>query len=240
MRSMLVVPVDDAAALDRAFAAGADAIVLDLWAEASAVTREAARHNARDVLRSAQIDSHRPHIFVRLGDLDETGFDADLAAIMIGEPDGILLAGSRSGMDIQQLGAKLAVQEAEYGLADGETGIIAEGGTTARALFGLGSYADASARLIGMTWHAERLASDLGSDHLPEELGEFELLHTARHLILFAARAVGVSAIDTPAVARDAKAFETACTSARRLGFNAKLTTRPEQVDVINAVFNRE
>lgn len=241
MRSLLLVPVDDAALLDRAFASGADALVLDLTAgDRAASARAAARQAARDFLRMAQFATYRPHLYVRLEDLDDDGFDADLTAVMIGEPDGIFLAGSRSGRDVQQLGAKLAVQEAEYGLTDGETGIVAEAGSSARALFTLGSYGDASPRLVGIAWHAERLAFDLGSDHHPADLNEFAPFHTVRHLTLFAARAAEVAAIDTASTARDEAAFLAACTASRQHGFNAKLTTLPEQVATINAVFGQE
>jgi citrate lyase subunit beta / citryl-CoA lyase len=240
MRSLLMVPVTDAGLVDRAFAAGADAIVLDLGSNRDGASREATRHSARDILRSAQIDAHRPHLYVRLEALDDAIFDSDLSAVMIGEPDGIFLAGSHTGADVQQLGVKLAVQEAEYGLADGETGIIAEAGATARALFGLGSYGDASPRLVGLTWHAEQLAMDLGSDHRPHEYAHAAPLVTARHLTLFAARAAGVAAIDAAMEAQDDEAFAAACHDARRHGFNAKLTSWPEQVAAINAAFARE
>ncbi|MCW6507621.1 aldolase/citrate lyase family protein [Lichenifustis flavocetrariae] len=242
MRSVLVVPVTDPKALDAAFAAAADAIVLDLVTDRKRdpTARVAVRRTARDILRAAQIDAHRPHLYVRLEGLDEDAFDDDLSAVMIGEPDGILLAGSRSGIDVQHLGAKLAVQEAEYGLTDGETGVIAEAGASARALFTLASYDGASARLVGLTWHAERLALDLGSDHDVTELADFAPFQTVRHLTLFAARAAEVAALDTASAIVDETLFLAECQAARRHGFNAKLTTSPSQVAIINAVFSRD
>ena len=241
MRSLLVVPVTDPSAIDAAFAAAPDALVLDLASgERDPATRESLRLRARDVLRSAQLDSHRPHLYVRLEDLDDADFDRDLQAVMLGEPDGILLAGCRSGADVQHLGAKLAVHEAEYGLTDGETNIVAEAAARARALFNLGSYGDASPRLIGLSWHADGLAADLGGQHEPRDAMEFSPFHTARHLTLFAARAAEVAAIDSASLSHDPETILAECRMARRHGFNAKLATSPAEVAIIHAVFGTE
>ena len=66
----------------------------------------------------------------------------------------ILLPRSLGGASVQQLGAKLAVREAEFALADGATRIIAVA-ETARSLFGMASYRGSSARLNGLAWDAE-------------------------------------------------------------------------------------
>ncbi|MDX7950155.1 aldolase/citrate lyase family protein [Lichenihabitans sp. Uapishka_5] len=239
MRSLLLVPMDETSAIDRAVAAGADALVLDLAASGQdASARERARLNARDVLRAAQLWPTRPLLYVRVENLEDAALGLDLAAVMIGEPDGVLLAGSRSGADVQHLGAKLAVFEAEHGLSDGETGIIAGAGARAKALFSLGSYVEASPRLVGLTWSAEDLAADLGSRHDGTALpGPLE---TMRHFTLFAARAAEVAAIDSASMAPDRDAFLAECRAARAQGFNAKLATTPEAVAVINAVFGHE
>lgn len=241
MRSLLLVSVADDALLEAALALEADALVLDLaGCDATGAGREAARGMVLDVLRATQWSAHRPHLYVRLGGLEQPGFDEDLAVLAPGEPDGILLSGAGTGADVQHLGAKLAVQEAEHGLADGEIGIIAEVAGQARGLFGLGSYAGASSRLVGLTWHAEALAADLGSDPDAWRHASFAPFQTVRHLTLFAARGAGVAAIDTGSGARDEEAFADECRLARQHGFNAKLALHPAQVAIINTAFGHE
>lgn len=240
MRSLLLVPLHDVAAIDAAFTSGADALVLDLAGVRGEISREDLRRAAHDALRAAQLATEWPHLYVRLDDLDGDSIERDLAAVMVGEPDGILLAGSRSGADVQHLGAMLAVQEAEYGLADGETTIIAEAGGRAQSLFGLGSYAASSERLIGLTWDAERLAADLGCLDDGGEAAATTPLHTARHFTLFAARAAEVAAIDSAGVFGDPDVFAAACRDARRHGFNAKIATTAAEVAIINTVFGYE
>ena len=68
------------------------------------------------------------------------------------------------GASVQQLGAKLAVREAEHGLADGATRILAIATESARALFGFESYVGCSRRLEGLAWGGEDLSADLGAE----------------------------------------------------------------------------
>lgn len=240
MRSLLLVPLHDAAAVEAAFASEADALILDLTGAPDTDARDALRQRAHDALRAAQLATERPHLYLRLDDLDGAEIERDLAAVMVGEPDGILLAGSRSAADVQHLGAILAVHEAEHGLTDGETSIIAEAGGRAQSLFGLGSYAAASERLVGLTWDAERLAADLGCHHDESPAATLTPLHTARHLTLFAARAAEIAAIDSASLFRDPEAFAADCRDARRHGFNAKIATSAAEVSIINTVFGYE
>jgi citrate lyase subunit beta/citryl-CoA lyase len=241
MRSLLVVPVESAAALDSALSSGADAILLNLGDSSDTLSSPSnARLLARDFLRAAQFEAHRPLLYVRVQGLDDDAIDDDLAAIMVGEPDGLMLGHCRSGIDVQHLGAKLAVYEAEFGLTDGETGIIAEAGTTARALFSMGSYSDSSPRLMALAWHAGRLAADLGNGHSRSvDLSYAAPLATARNLAIIAARAADVAAIDSASADLDDDAFLAECKSARRDGFNAKIAASPTQIAIINAVFDQ-
>ena len=123
--------------------------------------------------------------------------DADLDAVMAGAPDAILLPGSLGAASVQQLSAKLAVREADFGLADGATRIIAVA-DTAQSLFDMGSYRGSSARLIGIAWSAELPARryrrrDATAIHPAITLGPYRL---ARDLTLLAAASAGVAAID--------------------------------------------
>jgi citrate lyase subunit beta/citryl-CoA lyase len=150
-----------------------------------------------------------------------------------------MLPKSLNGADVQHLGAKLAVREAEHRLPDGGTRILAIATESARALFGLASYAGASARLEGLAWGAEDLSADLGaeSNKLPDGsyCGPYRL---ARELTLFGAVAAEVAPIDTVFVnLRDEGGLRAECLAARRDGFTAKMAIHPAQVPVINEVF---
>ena len=88
--------------------------------------------------------------------------DFDLDAVMSAAPDGIILPDAVGGRDIQHLGAKLAVREAENGLPDGSARILALVGDSPAAIFELSSIARATRRLIGIGRDERRLAERLG------------------------------------------------------------------------------
>ena len=231
MRSLLLLRTDGGADLDWALEAGADALVVSM----PDVGGEGVRHAVRAFLQAAQLKTIRPLLYVRLASIEADGVDDDLAAVMLGEPDGIVLGRCRGGHDVQHLGVKLAVHEAEYGLADGETPIIAEAGSTARALFAMGSYCDASDRLMALVWDAQGLAVDLGTAHPAPGHAP---MAAGRGVTLLAARAAEVSAIDTVS-ANSGEVLRAECEAARRDGFNAKAALDPAQIAIINEVFDR-
>jgi citrate lyase subunit beta / citryl-CoA lyase len=236
MRSLLMAPAHEqnlAAALD----SGADAIVVDL-AQAAPGERAGARVAAAQFLKAARRLGGGPVLIVRANALDSGETDSDLDAAMAGAPDAILLPRSLGAASVQQLSAKLAVREAQLGLADGATRIIAVA-DAAQSLFHMASYRGSSARLAGVAWSAEALRADIGAetdrDRLGGALGPYRL---ARELTLLAATSARVSAIDTafPDI-RDMDGLRAEALAARRDGFAGKIALDPAQVGIINDVF---
>ena len=231
MRSLLLVDPADRAALGTILDTEADAVVVDLADRTVA-------DQALDLLRTAHLSTRRPLVYIRLASIAADGIDEVVATIMAGEPDGFLLGQCGGGRDVQHLSVKLAVQEAVHGLADGETPIIAEAGSRARALFGMDSFCEASERLMGLMWNPQALAADLGLDE--PITGATSPLATARSLTIFAARAAEIAALDGLSPFDDPAVFRAACVQARADGFNAKLAISAAEVAIINAVFDRE
>ena len=239
MRSQLFVPADSEKKLDKSLESAADCLFIDLEDSVALAAKPQARETARAFLEAAKTGSARPQLYVRVNALDSGLIDADLEAVMPGAPDGILLPKCGNGIDLQHLGAKLAVREAECGLADGRTRIIAIATETAGSIFTMGTYAGASRRLAGLTWGAEDLSAALGAEtnRLPD--GAYAAPYAlARTLTLLAAHAAEVMAIDTvyPNF-RDLAGFRAECEAARRDGFTAKMAIHPHQVPIINEVF---
>jgi citrate lyase subunit beta / citryl-CoA lyase len=239
MRSLLFVPGDDARKLSKGLLSGADAIIVDLEDSVAAARKADARKIARDAIAEAKQRDIRPRLILRVNPLGGGLTDADLDAVMPASPDMIMLPKSQSGADVTLLSAKLAVREAEAGLPDGRTGIIAIATETGQSLFGLGTYAGCSHRLRGLTWGAEDLSADIGSETNRTPQGTFTSpFMLARNLCLFGATAAEVQAIDTVFTNfRDADGLREEATYARRDGFAGKLAIHPAQVAVINDVF---
>jgi citrate lyase subunit beta / citryl-CoA lyase len=239
MRSLLFVPGDSPRKLEKALQAGADALILDLEDSVAFSEKEGARRTTAAFLAEARQAAERPRLFVRVNALSTGLTDADLDGVMAGAPDGIMLPKAVGGPDVAHLGAKLAVREAEHGLDDGGTRIVAIATETAASLFVLGGFAGASRRLAGLAWGAEDLSADLGAEANRDEAGLFtEPFRLARNLMLFAAAAAEVDAVDTVFTNfRDPEGLARECREAQRDGFVAKLAIHPGQVPVINEAF---
>ncbi len=238
-RSLIFAPADAPLRLTRALNSRADVLLLDLEDMVAFENKAQARAAAAAFLRETLSREGAPRILVRVNSLESGMIDADLDAIMPGRPHGIMLPKSRSGMDVQHLAAKLAVQEAENDLPDGSTRILPLVTESGAAIFGLSTYARASHRLVALAWGVEDLAADIGAEDARNEDGGWsEPFALVRHLTLFAAAAAGVPAIDT--VFRDFGDIDGLRHEAQQAladGFAAKLAIHPDQVATINHVF---
>ena len=171
MRSLLFTPANAARKIEKALASGADAVILDLEDSIPAGEKANARAGAREALAAAQAGGAR--IIVRVNGLASGEIDADLDALAPLAPAAIMLPKSGGGEDVQHLSIKLAVREAQWGLADGSIGILPIATESAGAVLRLSSYKGASARLSALAWSAEDLTADLGAvaNRLPGENG---------------------------------------------------------------------
>ncbi len=154
-----------------------------------------ARQSARQVdarLSSRDDEGHadRPRLYVRVNGLTTGLIEADLDAVMPAGPDGVVLPKTVGGADVSHLGAKLAVREAEYGLPDGATRILAIATENAAGVFALGTFAGASHRLMGIAWGGEDLSADLGAEANRRDDGAYtEPYRIARAFTLLGAAA---------------------------------------------------
>lgn len=239
MRSFLFVPGDSPRKLEKASGTAADALILDLEDSVAPSGKEAARATVREMLSAPR----RQKLFVRVNALDTGLAPLDLAAIMPGRPDGIMLPKCTGPDDVRQLSHYLDVGEALQDPRGGRAGatlilaIVTETAESVRALSG-SSYAGVSPRLWGMLWGAEDLAASLGASE-NRKGGEYrEPFRLARSLCLYAAAAAGVVALDTIATdIGDLSAVAAEAAEARRDGFSGKAVIHPSHVEAVNAAF---
>ncbi|MBM1170772.1 HpcH/HpaI aldolase/citrate lyase family protein [Microvirga arabica] len=239
MRSLLFVPGDSARKLEKGLTSGADVLLIDLEDSVALSAKEEARRVTAEFLNQQRTKAERPRLLVRVNGLTTGLIDADLDDVMQAGPDGIVLPKTVGGADVAHLGAKLAVREAEFGLADGATRILAIATENAAGVFALGTFAGASHRLMGMTWGGEDLSADLGAETNRGADGMYtDPYRLARSLTLLGAAAAGVDAVDSVFTNfRDMAGLEAECREARRDGFVAKMAIHPAQVPIINEAF---
>lgn len=125
LRSVLFCPGDNEEAVRKAYAAGADAIMIDLEEPRTPFTepqRQAARQNVANILASFP-DTGGPQIFARVQPPETGQTIKDLRAVIGPKVTGILQPKIYSPADVAGLDAILNCVEAEAGLPIGHTAI---------------------------------------------------------------------------------------------------------------------
>jgi citrate lyase subunit beta/citryl-CoA lyase len=236
LRSMLFVPGDSERKLAKAASCPADALILDLEDSVPAARTAIARTMVLEYLRARPT---RQALWVRINALSSASALPDLVAVVPGAPDGIVLPKPDSAADAILLDHYLSALEAREGLPLGRIGIIPIATETAPALFALQTYAGSTARLAGLTWGGEDLATVLGASANHDAQGNFtSTFALARSLCLLAAAAANVQALDSVYTDfRDTAGLRREAQAARRDGYSGKIAIHPDQVPVINEVF---
>lgn len=234
-RSLLFVPGDSERKLAKAGASEADLVLLDLEDAVAEANKAATRALVGEHLRTAE---RKQPQWVRINPLGTPHALADLAAIVPGRPDGIMLP-KATRAEAELLHHYLTALEAAHGLPQGGIHTIVVATETAQAIFGLGDYAGCP-RLAALTWGAEDSATALGATHNRDENGEYDFPYQVfRTLALAGAAAAGVTPIETiHGDFRDLDGLEKVATRARRAGFRGMLAIHPDQVAVINRAFS--
>lgn len=240
IRSWLFVPADS----DRKLAKGrdnpADALILDLEDAVADERQEIAREMACAFLE-ANPDRRRQQLWVRVNPLDHPFSLADLAAVMPGAPDGIVLPKVNKAADLNRLAERLSALEAAAGLAVGRTKILSVATETAEALLTFPSYLEGvTDRLVALTWGGEDLAAALGaSTNRHPASGDYDQpFQYARTMCLATARAVDAQPVGVVVTDfRDLELLRQDCAYDRQSGFVGKIAIHPAQSAVINEAF---
>ena len=241
LRSLLFVPGDSERKQTKALSAGADALILDLEDSVAEAQLPAARARVFEFLK-AHSGAAAPQRWVRLNGLASGKLLDDLAAVIGGKPEGVVLPKVSAVQEVHEVAHYLSALETREGIAAGSTRILVIATETPQALLTLGEYSGAAggARLAALTWGMEDLSAALGTSAKTGSDGALTpVLELARSLCLVAAAAAGVQAVDgVHADFRDTAGLTREAARARRDGFTAKLAIHPDQVPIINAAFS--
>ncbi len=140
-RSWLFVPGDKPDMMAKAFACGADAVVIDLEDAVLAPNKAQARERVAAFARDrAATPAHPAQLWIRINSLDTKDALLDLAAVVPLGPAGIVLPKAESAAAVVQLGHYLSALEAAAGGPIGETRILPFATETPKSLFELSSY----------------------------------------------------------------------------------------------------
>jgi len=238
IRSYLFIPGDSERKMARSTEFGADCLILDIEDSVAPERKQIARDMTHAYIAAAAKDG--PKLMVRVNALTTGMTPFDLAAVVDVRPWAILQPKARGQADIDALGHMLSALEARAGIEIGSIGIVSLVTETAEAVLNMTSHKVAHPRLLGLTWGAEDLSSDIGAFANRTADGQFEeTFRFARSVCLLSAAAAGLPAIDTVFVdIRDSAGLERECRAGRQAGFVGKVAIHPSQVEPINRLYS--
>lgn len=230
-RTMLFVPGNNPGMLRDAHIYGSDSIMIDLEDSVSINEKDAARMLVYHVLSS--IDYGSIEVIVRVNALNTPYGRDDYEAIVRAKPDAIRMPKTETAQDVVEADWVISEIEQKAGIEQGTVKIFAAV-ESAKGVLNAQQIATASSRMIGIALGAEDFVSDLKTNRSKDGI---ELL-TARNLILFAARAAGIDAVDTVySDINDEEGFINEVKLIKQLGFDGKSIINPRQIEAVNRVF---
>lgn len=231
-RTMMFVPASNAGMLREANLYGADSIMFDLEDSISLREKDSARFLVYQAVKT--IDYENTEIIVRINALDAGGRD-DIEAMVRSGIDAVRLPKTETAQDVADAEEVIAEVEEKCGRKLGSTKIFAaiEGPLGVLNAY---SIATASERIIGIAIGAEDYVTSMKTRRYPEK--NSEELFFARSMIVHAARAAGIAAIDTVfSDVNDMYTLRKETEFIKQLGFDGKSVINPRQIPVINKVF---
>lgn len=229
-RTMMFVPGANAAMLRDAPLFGADSIMFDLEDSVSLKEKDTSRALVHFALKT--FDYSSVETVVRVNGLDSCGA-LDIEAVVLAGVNVIRLPKTETAQDIVDVEAVIERIERENGIEVGRTRMMAaiesaEGVLNAREI------AKASKRLIGIALGAEDYVTNMKTRRYPDG----QELFFARSMILHAARAAGIAAIDTVySDVNNTEGFQNEVRMIKQLGFDGKSVINPRQIPLVNEIY---
>lgn len=229
-RTMMFVPGANAAMLRDAPLFGADSVMFDLEDSVSLKEKDTSRALVHFALKT--FDYSSVETVVRVNGLDSCGA-LDIEAVVLAGVNVIRLPKTETAQDIVDVEAVIERVERENGIEVGCTRMMAaiesaEGVLNAREI------AKASKRLIGIALGAEDYVTNMKTRRYPDG----QELFFARSMILHAARAAGIAAIDTVySDVNNTEGFQNEVRMIKQLGFDGKSVINPRQIPLVNEIY---
>jgi citrate lyase subunit beta / citryl-CoA lyase len=228
-RSLLFIPSNTPAMLQNADVFSADAVIFDLEDAVFLSEKDAARHLLKSYLEHFKLKNIE--VIVRINAIDtRLGLD-DLSLIVSDHIDTIMLP--KANLEtLKHLDQHLEKIEKKKKLLKkiGIIPIIEK----AQSLIEINQIATCK-RVKGLLLGAEDLATDLEIERT--SLGMEILL--ARSMVVLAAKAHGLEAIDTPFTqTQDFEGLKSDARFAKSLGMTGKACIHPNQIEIVNTLFS--
>ncbi|MXX55193.1 MAG: CoA ester lyase [Gemmatimonadetes bacterium] len=219
-RSILFVPGDRPDRYEKALAAGADAVCIDLEDAVAPGRKPGARASVTRFL------ANRPRpsavaVIVRLNDPDTDEGERDAGALRDQPPDAVMIPKVTTAEGVRRASRLVGAAMPLLPIIE-----------TARGLENAARIGASSPAVAALLFGGFDLSVELGAEP------DWESLLYARSRVVHAAAVSGLEAIDMPS--RDLRrtaGLRAEAENARRLGYSGKVAIHPAQIEVIHEVF---
>ena len=224
-RSRIYLPGNRPRVIQKGPLLGADVVILDLEDSVAPDEKDAARILVTNAIKSVNFGA--AEVMVRINPLTTCGKE-DLAAVLPAGPDAIVVPKSenREGVQVVEraiLESKLSKRVAILPLIESAKGI-------------LNAYdiASASTLVEAITFGGEDFTQDIGATRTREG----QEIFVGRSLLVIAAKAAGVQALDTVfSDFNDMEGLRLDTLAIKQMGFDGRAAIHPSQIEVIHEVF---
>jgi len=229
-RTRLYLPGNNPDLMTNAGLYGADCIILDLEDSVAPADKDAARILVRNTLLA--VDFFQSERIVRINPISSDFGARDLEMIVPASPHTLLVPKCETKEDITAVEEMLIFYEQQEKL-ENEI-MLMPLLETAKGILNAKDIATASERIVALCFGAEDFTADIGAQRTREGRESF----VARSLIVLAAKAARIQAIDTVfSDVEDIEGLIASTREAKELGFDGKGVIHPAQIKPIHDAF---
>ncbi|WP_461427086.1 HpcH/HpaI aldolase/citrate lyase family protein [Gymnodinialimonas sp.] len=222
LRTILYVPADNPRALAKAPSLPVDAVIVDLEDAVAPTRKDAARSEA--IAAVAPLKASGKEVAVRINAPDTPWYNDDISEVRRAGFDGLVLPKVRTAIDVKRVALRSGM--CVWPMMETAQAIL-EARTIAEAAASSGP----AVLIIG--------TNDLAAEMLLDPEHARSSLTTALHMVVLAAKAAGLEAVDGVCneVSDDRPARREAAL-ARQMGFSGKTVIHPSQIESVNLMFS--
>lgn len=227
-KSLIYVPGSDPKKIRNALIFDTDVIIFDLEDSVSIKDKEDARILVKHAISSLPFNKR---IYIRINGLETPFFESDIQELISLNFEGFRIPKISTNQELKEIISIISKYEQQAYSPKKKLILTIE---NIQGIVQINSLENIENRIVAISPGFVDICNNIGCD-----LSDTTIKDYIRFQILFAARNMGVSAIDGiyPDI-KDIEGLKIDCEKAKKIGFDGKSAIHPDQLEIINQTFN--
>ncbi len=227
-KSLIYVPGSDPKKIRNALIFDTDVIIFDLEDSVSIKDKEDARILVKHAISSLPFNKR---IYIRINSLETPFFESDIQELINLNFEGFRIPKISTNQELKEIISIISKYEQQTYSPKKKLILTIE---NIQGIVQINSLENIENRIVAISPGFVDICNNIGCD-----LSDTAIKDYIRFQILFAARNMGVSAIDGiyPDI-KDIEGLKIDCEKAKKIGFDGKSAIHPDQLEIINQTFN--